>query len=364
MSETKKKINKIVVTGGPCAGKTTGMSLIQSAFTKRGYKVLFVAECATELINSGLQPWNFSRVNFQTAQMNMQLFKESMYEKAAEDSDYEKVLIVCDRGALDGKAFTDADTFREIVKNTGKSEVELRDNYDAVFHMVTAAKGAEEFYTLENNSARTETPEQARQADDRLIDAWTGHPYYRIIGNDGNFEQKMDTLIAEISKALGEPKPYGVKKKYLIEYPDIEALEKMDNIKKVEVYQTYLKCSNDEKIQIRKRGINGDYIYYQTRVRMQNDQLLQVEKRLTEAEYNEKLLEADPTRKQLHRTRYCFTQQNQYFEIDIYPFWQDKAILNVELSSVEEKVYLPNFVKVTEEVSGKKEYLNSELSKI
>ena len=72
----------------------------------------------------------------------------------------------------------------------------------------------------------------------------------------------------------------------------------MDNIKKVEVYQTYLKCSNDQKIQIRKRGINGDYIYYQTRVRMQNDQLLQVEKRLTEAEYNEKLLEADPTRKQ------------------------------------------------------------------
>ena len=32
--------------------------------------------------------------------------------------------------------------------------------YDAVFHLVTAAQGAERFYTLENNQARSETPEQ------------------------------------------------------------------------------------------------------------------------------------------------------------------------------------------------------------
>ena len=42
-----------------------------------------------------------------------------------------------------------------------KNEKDLRDNYDAVFHLVTAAKGAEEFYTLSNNTARTETVEEA-----------------------------------------------------------------------------------------------------------------------------------------------------------------------------------------------------------
>ncbi len=39
--------------------------------------------------------------------------------------------------------------------------VSLREGrYDAVFHLVTAAQGAERFYTLENNEARSETPQQ------------------------------------------------------------------------------------------------------------------------------------------------------------------------------------------------------------
>ena len=51
------KITKIVVTGGPCAGKTTGLSWIQNAFAARGYRVLFVPETATELISNGVAPW-------------------------------------------------------------------------------------------------------------------------------------------------------------------------------------------------------------------------------------------------------------------------------------------------------------------
>lgn len=38
----------------------------------------------------------------------------------------------------------------------------LRDQrYDAVVHLVTAADGAENFYTLANNEVRTESIEQA-----------------------------------------------------------------------------------------------------------------------------------------------------------------------------------------------------------
>lgn len=358
------KITKIVITGGPCAGKTTGMSWIQNAFTKRGYKVLFVAEAATELINSGIQPWSFDNLDFQTAMIQMQTTKEEIFIDAAKKSKYEKILIVCDRGKLDGKAFSDEDVFKQIVENSKKSEIELRDDYDAVFHMVTAAKGAEEFYTLENNTARTETVEQARIADDRLIEAWKGHHHFRIIGNEGTFEDKMKHLIDEIASYLGEPKSFDTKKKYLIKYPNIAELEKMSNVEKVEIYQTYINCTNDEKIQIRKRGLNDSFVYYQTRVRIQNGQLLQVEKQLTKNEYEEKLLNADKTRKQLHRTRYCFVEQNNFIEIDIYPFWKDKAILNIELNSKNEKVDLPSFVEVIEDISSNNAYLNSELAKL
>ena len=40
----KQKITKIVLTGGPCAGKTTAMNWIQNNFVKQGYKVLFIQE--------------------------------------------------------------------------------------------------------------------------------------------------------------------------------------------------------------------------------------------------------------------------------------------------------------------------------
>lgn len=58
MKEENKtvSIQKIVITGGPGAGKTTGMSWIQNEFTKLGYTVLFVPETATELITGGVAP--------------------------------------------------------------------------------------------------------------------------------------------------------------------------------------------------------------------------------------------------------------------------------------------------------------------
>ena len=58
--------------------------------------------------------------------------------------------------------------FSQVLKNLHRTEVELCDGYDAVFHMVTAAKGAERFYTTENNKARTETVEQAAAMDDNI----------------------------------------------------------------------------------------------------------------------------------------------------------------------------------------------------
>ena len=107
----KMSVSKIVITGGPCAGKTTGMSWIQNAFTERGYKVLFISETATELISGGVAPWTCStNVEYQKCQMKLQIEKEKVFEQAAGTMDSGKILIVCDRGALDNKAYmTEAD---------------------------------------------------------------------------------------------------------------------------------------------------------------------------------------------------------------------------------------------------------------
>jgi len=49
--------------------------------------------------------------------------------------------------------------------------------------MVTAADGAENFYTTANNEARYESVKEAVELDKRLINAWVGHPHFTIIKN-------------------------------------------------------------------------------------------------------------------------------------------------------------------------------------
>ena len=359
-----KKIHKIVITGGPCAGKTTALSWIQNAFTDLGYNVIFVPECATELINAGISSKTCNGViDFQNALMKLQLEREKIYETAAKKTKNDKILIVCDRGIMDSKAFITSLEFATILNELKKNEVELRDNYDAVFHLVTAAKGNEGFYTLENNPARTESIEEARLSDDKLIDAWNGHPHFRIIDNFTNFEDKMRKLIKEISLFLGEPEPYEIERKFLIEYPNINWLNK--NCKKLEIIQTYLNSKNDEEIRVRQRGINGSYIYTQTIKKYITDiKRIEIEKRLSKDEYLNLIMEADNTKRPIRKTRYCLIYKNQYFEIDVYPFWNDKAIVEIELNNEDQEIKFPNQLKIIKEVTNDSKYKNISLSKI
>lgn len=359
-------ITKIVITGGPCAGKTTAMSRIQSAFTQLGYTVLFVPETATELITGGVAPWTCgSNVDYQKCILKLQKEKEDIFLQAALTMPSDRILIVCDRGTIDNKAYMTESDFKDATDFVGTNEVDLRDSYDAVFHLVTAAKGAEEFYTVENNSARKESVEEAAALDDRLIAAWTGHPHFRVIENLCGFEDKMQRLISEISSFLGEPEPYEIERKFLIEYPDVEWLEACPTCKKVEIIQTYLISDGDEEIRIRQRGADGNYKYFcTTKKKVSGIKRVEVERRLSQAEYLSLLMDADTTKRQIRKTRYCLTYKNQYFEIDVYPFWNDKAVAEIELSDENEKIVFPEQIKVIKEVTDDDAYKNASLATI
>lgn len=358
------EITKIVITGGPCAGKSTAMSRIQTAFTQLGYTVLFVSETATELINGGVAPWTCgTNAEYQECQLILQIAKEKTFERAAKTMPSDKILIVCDRGTLDNKAYMTDEEFGNAISEVGLSEVEARDSYDAVFHLVTAAKGAAEFYTTENNAARTETPEQAAILDDKLISAWTGHPHFRVIDNSSDFNDKMRRLIAEISTFLGEPEPFETERKFLIEYPDIKWLENNPTCQRIEIIQTYLKSENGDEIRVRQRGYDGNYIYFKTIKRKVSElKRVEIERRLTKEEYLNLLMESDTEKRQIRKTRYCLTYENQYFEIDVYPFWSDKAVMEIELSDENAKITFPEKIKVIKEVTDDEAYKNASLA--
>ena len=60
-----------------------------------------------------------------------------------------------------------------------------------VIHLVSAANGAEAFYTIEEHATRSEGVELARLLDDRASNAWVGHPYFDVIDNSTGFDSKV-----------------------------------------------------------------------------------------------------------------------------------------------------------------------------
>jgi len=361
-----KQITKIVVTGGPCAGKSTALNSIRETFVKNGYTVLFVSETATDLINGGISPWTCGDIDFQCTVLRLQYQREKVFEDAAKMIvDNNKILIVCDRGLMDSKAYVSEYEFYQILKKLNMSEIEMRDSYDGVFHLVTAAIGAPDFYSSENNKARYETADEAAKVDKRTLNAWIGHPHLRVIDNSTDFDSKIKRLLSEISVLLGEPEPYEIERKYLVKMPNFSKIEKDFCAKRSEIIQTYLKSDKGDEIRIRQRGKEGNYIYSQTIKKIINNlKRIEVEQKLTKEEYLNLIMQADTNKRQIRKTRYCFMYNNQYFELDVYPFWKDVAILEVELSSEEQEVEIPKQISVIKEVTDDINYKNSTLANL
>ncbi|MCL2158000.1 MAG: AAA family ATPase [Oscillospiraceae bacterium] len=357
-------ISKIVITGGPCGGKSTALGKIEQHFAALGYYVMFINETATEMMKNGSFPWVGTVANFQTSLLMLQQSKEEIYFDWASRLNMEKILLVCDRGAMDGKAYMPKEEFYAMLSSLQLDENELRNNYGAVFHLVTAANGAEDFYQTTNNQTRTEGLEQAKELDDMLIAAWEGHPHFRIIDNSTGFEEKIERLIGEIEGFLGEPEPFEIERKFLIECPDTAMLESLPNCQKVDIIQTYLISPDpDSELRIRQRGYEGNYIYVKTEKRKISDiKRVEVERRLSKSEYLSLLMNADTALRQIRKTRYCLTHDRQYFEIDIYPFWDKQAILEIELTQESDKITFPDFIRVIREVTDDETYKNKSLA--
>ena len=49
-------------------------------------------------------------------------------------------------------------------------------------------------------------------------------------------------------------------------------------------------------------------------------------------------------------------------EIDIYEFWNDQAIMEIELESEDQVIDLPGFIEVIKEVTGDPAYYNGALA--
>lgn len=188
---------KLVITGGPCAGKTSALELLRTSFEKEGWRVVTVPETATELILGGITPWGTP--GFQGIRVARQLEAEGKALREAQTS----ALIVFDRGIADTRAYTTAGEYAAILRENGLTEETVMDRYDAVIHLTSAAKGAPESYSLQSNAARTETTQEAASLDDRILDAWAAHPNRVILPASESFDEKLDSLLLAVANLAG-----------------------------------------------------------------------------------------------------------------------------------------------------------------
>ncbi len=153
---------------------------------------------------------------------------------------------------------------------------------------------------------------------------------------------------------------YEIERKFLIEYPDIKLLSGKYEVESTEIVQTYL--SGDSSSRIRKRGRDGNYVYTMTVKQSITDVVrTENEKTLSEDEYNKILSERGEHT--VEKTRHCFPYENQLIEIDVYPFWNDKAILEIEMPSFDSPYYIPPEITVIREVTSEPRYRNAVISK-
>ena len=195
-------ITQIVITGGPCGGKSTSLSILEKCLTAKGYKVITISETATDLFMSGIKNTELTSCEFEKLVMELQIAKEKIALKAA--LQFPKVVILYDRGIPDCRAYMSDLEYNQALQENDLNEIQALNRYDAVMHLVTAAKGAEQFYTCENNPARKEVDlGSICLIDDKTQQAYIGHPYLRIIDNSTDFQGKINRLCEQVLSLLG-----------------------------------------------------------------------------------------------------------------------------------------------------------------
>ncbi|SET19031.1 AAA family ATPase [Prevotella sp. kh1p2] len=353
-----KDIKKIVLTGGPCAGKTTALVRVIEHFSSLGFKVFTIPEVPTLFSQAGMDYLTDNQAFFyegEKATLEMQLALEDKFLKMAEQY-HEPSLIVCDRGAMDISAYMKPELWEQITKAVGTTTAELRDRrYDAVLHLVSAADGAEQFYTTTNNKQRTEGLELARLLDKKVIEAWTGHPHLRVINNHEDFDNKLNRVLKEISNVLGIPQPIDEERKYIVEVVG-DIPDSIDS----EITQTYLVAEPDCEVRLRKRAWQGKDVYvHTTKKKLSDKEQLETERQINKNLYVSLLQQADPYRQTIQKMRRSFIWKGQYFELDTFqrPI-SGLTILETKGVTQHESVKFPPFLKVLEDITGNTKYYN------
>jgi predicted ATPase len=169
---------RIVLTGGPGAGKTAVLELIRQAFCRH---IAVLPEAAGIVFGGGF-PRAQTPAPMRAAQRAIFHVQREL-EAAAEDGHV--ALLLCDRGTVDGGAYWPGPgDLWTSVGTTLASEVA---RYDVVIHLMTPRANGGYNY---QNPLRTESAERAGAIDAQILELWKAHPRRWVIEPEVDFYMK------------------------------------------------------------------------------------------------------------------------------------------------------------------------------
>lgn len=159
--------------------------------------------------------------------------------------------------------------------------------------------------------------------------------------------------------------PLEIERKFLIEYPDVEALRAMPGYRVKHISQTYL-AADGGFIGGRIRRIDEDgrvrYVYTYKQ-RLSDMTRREYERELSAEEYTELLMRKEKGTITIEKDRHVFGYAGLTYELDTYTFWDDKATLEAEVESEDTPIPVPPCVRLIKEVTFDRRYNNSRLAR-
>jgi CYTH domain-containing protein len=159
--------------------------------------------------------------------------------------------------------------------------------------------------------------------------------------------------------------PLEIERKFLIAYPNLDALRAMPDYRVIRIDQTYLEASGDFAGGRLRRIVEGGSVRYVYTYKQRISELTrhEYERDLSEDEYRDLLRYRRADSITIEKDRHIFTYGGLTYELDVYDFWDDKATLEAEVDSEDRAIPIPPCVELIREVTLDRRYNNSRLAK-
>jgi len=159
------------------------------------------------------------------------------------------------------------------------------------------------------------------------------------------------------------PNQVEIERKYIIKMPSESILSAQNGYTVSKIVQIYLSSEADVTHRVRMRSFGDRVVYTETKkTRIDFISSHEEENEITEAEFCELSGKIKNGTRPVIKTRHTFVLDEVTFEIDVYPEWQNTAIMETELKSREETVKMPSFIEIVKDVTGDKNYSNASMA--